>query len=172
VPRPAIPPVPVPAEDEDLPGLRQRDHAHYVLVGNPGLDRYCGRMAQVVVYGRRQSLDQRRNVLSEAIHAAIMSALDYPPEKKFQRFMPLDESDFIYPADRGADYTIIEISLFEGRTDAAKRALIAELFTRVEAQAGISPHSLEITITETPKVNWGIRGQNAADLTLNYRVEV
>jgi len=83
-----------------------------------------------------------------------------------------DESDFIYPEDRGADYTIIEISMFEGRTDAAKRALIAELFTRVEALAGISPHSLEITITETPKVNWGIRGQNAADLTLNYRVEV
>ena len=129
-------------------------------------------MAQVVVYGRRQSLDQRRNALSEAIHAAIMSALNYPPEKKFQRFIPLDEPDFIYPADRGTDYTIIEISMFEGRTEAAKRALIAELFTRVEAQAGISPHSLEITITETPKVNWGIRGQNAADLTLSYRVEV
>ena len=129
-------------------------------------------MTQVVVYGRRQSLDQHRNALSEAIHAAIMSALDYPPEKKFQRFIALDEPDFIYPTDRGADYTIIEISMFEGRTDAAKRTLIAELFTRVEAQAGISPHSLEITITETPKLNWGIRGQNAADLTLNYRVEV
>jgi hypothetical protein len=90
-------------------------------------------MAQVVVYGRRESLDQRRSVLSEAIHAAIMSALEYPPEKKFQRFIALDHSDFIYPEDRGADY---------------------------------------ITITETPKVNWGIRGQNAADLTLNYRVEV
>ena len=129
-------------------------------------------MAQVVVYGRRESLDQRRSVLSEAIHGAIMSALEYPPEKKFQRFIALDQSDFIYPEDRGADYTIIEISMFEGRTDAAKRALIVELFTRVEAQAGISPHSLEITITETPKVNWGIRGQNAADLMLNYRVEV
>ena len=129
-------------------------------------------MAQVVVYGLRGSLDRRRSVLSEAIHAAIMSALEYPPEKKFQRFIALDQSDFIYPEDRGADYTIIEISMFEGRTDAAKRALIAELFTRVEALAGISPHSLEITITETPKANWGIRGQNAADLTLNYRVEV
>jgi 4-oxalocrotonate tautomerase family enzyme len=129
-------------------------------------------MAQVVVYGRRESLDQRRSVLSEAIHGAIMSALEYPPEKKFQRFIALDQSDFIYPEDRGADYTIIEISMFEGRTDAAKRALIVELFTRVEAEAGISPHSLEITITETPKVNWGIRGQNAADLALNYRVEV
>ena len=129
-------------------------------------------MAQVVVYGQRESLDQRRSVLSEAIHAAIMTALEYPPEKKFQRFIALDEADFIYPPDRGTDYTIIEISMFEGRTDAAKRALIVELFTRVEAQAGISPHSLEITLTETPKVNWGIRGQNAADLTLNYRVEV
>ncbi|HEY0938015.1 MAG TPA: tautomerase family protein [Trebonia sp.] len=129
-------------------------------------------MAQVVVYGRRESLNQCRSALSEAIHAAIMSALEYPPEKKFQRFVALDESDFIYPPDRGADYTIIEISMFEGRTDAARRALIAELFTRVEAQAGISPHSLEITITETPRVNWGIRGQNAADLTLNYRIEV
>ena len=129
-------------------------------------------MAQVVVYGRRESLDQRRSVLSEAIHAAIMSALEYPPEKKFQRFIALDESDFIYPADRGPDYTVIEISMFEGRTEAAKRALIAGLFARVEAQAGISPHSLEITITETPRVNWGIRGRNAADLTLDYRVEV
>jgi hypothetical protein len=93
-------------------------------------------MAQVVVYGRRESLDQRRSVLSEAIHAAIMSALEYPPEKKFQRFIALDQSDFIYPEDRGADYTIIEISMFEGRTDAAKRALIVELFTRVEARLG------------------------------------
>jgi 4-oxalocrotonate tautomerase family enzyme len=129
-------------------------------------------MAQIVVYGRRESLDRHRAALSEAIHAAVMSALEYPAEKKFQRFIALDEADFIYPADRGADYTIIEISMFTGRTDAAKRALIAELFTQVEARAGISPHSLEITITETPKVNWGIRGQNAADLTLNYRVEV
>src|SRR5579862_1883039 len=129
-------------------------------------------MAQVVVYGRRESLERRRTALSEAIHAAIMSALEYPPEKKFQRFIALDEADFVYPADRGADYTIIEISMFEGRTEAAKRALIAELFTRVEAQAGISPNRMEITITETPKVNWGIRGQNAADLTLNYRVSI
>ena len=38
--------------------------------------------------------------------------------------------------------------------------------------AGIRPHSLEITLTETPRVNWGIRGQNAADLTLDYRVDL
>lgn len=47
-----------------------------------------------------------------------------------------------------------------------------ELFERVEREAGVPAQSLEITITETPKVNWGIRGQNAADLALGYQVEV
>lgn len=138
----------------------------------PSGDDYGDRMAQVVVYGRRESLTQRRAALSTAIHQAIMAALDYPREKLFQRFITLDAEDFLYPEDRGTEYTIIEISMFEGRSEAAKRALIAELFTRVEAEAGIRPHSLEITITETPKVNWGIRGANAADLALGYRVDV
>jgi phenylpyruvate tautomerase PptA (4-oxalocrotonate tautomerase family) len=129
-------------------------------------------VAQVVIYGRRDSLAQHRDAMSAAIHEAVMVALEYPAEKKFQRFVALDSEDFIHPADRGSDYTIIEISIFEGRSESARRALIAELFSRIEAATGIAPHSLEITITETPKVNWGIRGQNAADLSLNYRVEV
>ncbi|MGO1833115.1 putative [Actinomycetales bacterium JB111] len=129
-------------------------------------------MAQVLIYGRRDSLDTHRTALSAAIHEAIMVALSYPPEKKFQRFVGLDDEDFIYPEDRGPDYTVIEISLFEGRSVQARRALIAELFARVETATGIPPHSVEITLTETPKVNWGIRGANAADLALGYRVDV
>lgn len=130
-------------------------------------------MTQVVVWTHRSALvPQRRSALSNAIHGAIMAALEYPADKRFQRFVALDDEDFIHPEDRGVDYTIIEVSMFEGRSEAAKRRLIAELFERVENEAGVAPQSLEITITETPKVNWGIRGQNAADLTLGYQVEV
>jgi 4-oxalocrotonate tautomerase family enzyme len=129
-------------------------------------------MAQVVVFGNRSSLHSNRDALSRAIHGAIMSALSYPAEKRFQRFIALDAADFIYPDDRGPDYTIIEISMFEGRSESAKRELITQLFARIEQEAGIAPHSVEITITETPKVNWGIRGANAADLALGYQVEV
>ncbi|MBD7994063.1 tautomerase family protein [Arthrobacter sp. Sa2CUA1] len=129
-------------------------------------------MAQIMVYGHRRNLDRRRTELKNAIHGALMAALEYPAEKCFQRYIALNDEDFVHPADRGADYTIIEISMFEGRSDNAKRALIAELFRRVDEEAGISPHSLEITITETPRINWGIRGANAADLTLGYTVEV
>ncbi len=129
-------------------------------------------MAQVVVWGLRGQLESRRTVLSDAIHAAVMSALDYPAEKRFHRFVGLEPEDFVYPPDRGADYIVIEISMFAGRSEQAKGRLIAELFRRIADEVGIAPHSVEITITETPKTNWGIRGQNAADLALNYRVEV
>ncbi|MFJ3034116.1 tautomerase family protein [Curtobacterium pusillum] len=129
-------------------------------------------MAQVIVYGRRTSIDARRQQLSDAIHGAVVAALDYPAEKRFHRFVGLDAADFVYPEDRGDDYTIIEVSMFEGRSAEAKRELIRQLFDRIAAEVGIAPHSVEITITETPKVNWGIRGVNAEDLALGYRVDV
>jgi len=129
-------------------------------------------MAQVIVYGRRASLDARRQQLSDAIHGAVMAALDYPAEKRFHRFVGLDAADFVYPEDRGDEYTIIEVSMFEGRSVEAKRELIRQLFDRIATEVGIAPHSVEITITETPKENWGIRGVNAEDLALGYRVDV
>ncbi|SOC87086.1 4-oxalocrotonate tautomerase family enzyme [Curtobacterium sp. 314Chir4.1] len=129
-------------------------------------------MAQVIVYGRRTSIDARRQQLSDAIHGAVVAALDYPAEKRFHRFVGLDAADFVHPEDRGDDYTIIEVSVFEGRSAEAKRELIRQLFDRIAAEVGIAPHSVEITITETPKVNWGIRGVNAEDLALGYRVDV
>lgn len=129
-------------------------------------------MAQIIVYGDTDSIRRRQKALSNAIHGAVMVALEYPPEKKFHRFIGLDADSFIYPDDRGDDYTIIEVSMFEGRSDEAKRRLIRELFSRIENDVGIAPHSVEITIHETPRVNWGIRGSNAADLALGYTIEV
>ncbi|WP_315915709.1 tautomerase family protein [Arthrobacter sp. lap29] len=129
-------------------------------------------MAQIVVYGHRRTINLKRTALTRAIHGAIMVALEYPADKCFHRFIALDDEDFVHPEDRGSDYTIIEISMFEGRSEDAKRTLIEELFHRIGVEAGIAPHSVEITITETPKVNWGIRGVNAADLALNYKIEI
>lgn len=61
--------------------------------------------------------------------------------------------------------------MFEGRSADAKKLLIMQLFQNIES-IGIAPHSVEITIFETPKENWGIRGQHAPNLALNYKVDV
>ncbi len=129
-------------------------------------------MAQIKVYGLHAHLNRCRDDLSGAIHEAAMESLGLPPEKRFHRFIGLDDADFIYPGDRGRQYTIIEISMFEGRTAETKKAFLRAIFREIQARCGISPQDVEITITETPRENWGIRGVPADELTLNYTVEV
>ena len=129
-------------------------------------------MAQVTIYGLRGALENDRVALSEAIHASVMQAFEYPPEKKFHRFIALDKADFIYPPDRSDRYTIVEFSIFEGRSAEAKKLLIKLLYQRVPQLTGISPQDLEITIFETPRHAWGIRGLPGDEVGLNYKVEV
>jgi phenylpyruvate tautomerase PptA (4-oxalocrotonate tautomerase family) len=66
----------------------------------------------------------------------------------------------------------IEISMFEGRTVAAKKQLIRLLFDRLNKKLGISHLDLEITIFETPKHNWGFRGLPGDEHSLDYQVNV
>ncbi|MET0027961.1 MAG: tautomerase family protein [Candidatus Thiodiazotropha sp.] len=129
-------------------------------------------MAQVKIYARKEHIEIHRDKLSEAIQASLVEALDYPPEKRFQRFIPLDAADFIYPDDRSHEYTIIEISLFQGRSLSAKNALIRALYRNIAAACAIQDQDVEITLFETPREHWGIRGVTGDELTLNYKVEV
>lgn len=128
-------------------------------------------MAQVKIYGLKSHLEANRTAISNAIHQSLMEAFRLPEEKRFQRFFPMAEEDFVYPADRSERYTIIEISVFDGRSNEAKKTLIQLLFLYLN-QIGIETQDVEITIFETPKVNWGIRGKPGDELQLNYKVEV
>jgi len=129
-------------------------------------------MAQIKIYGLRRSLENSRGAISQAIHSSVMEALAYPPEKKFHRFIPLDDEDFIHPQDRSERYIIIEISIFEGRSIEAKKLLIRLLYERIPQLSGISSQDIEITIFETPRHNWGIRGMPGDEIGLNYKVDV
>lgn len=129
-------------------------------------------MSQIKIYGLANHLNPIKAQLSDIIHSCVVEALSYPPDKRIHRFFPLDASDFYYPPERSEKYTIIEISMFEGRSVAAKKNLLHLLFERIQQELGITPQDVEITIFETPKHNWGIRGQTGDELSLNYKVEV
>jgi phenylpyruvate tautomerase PptA (4-oxalocrotonate tautomerase family) len=101
-----------------------------------------------------------------------MDALQLPPEKRFHRFIALEVDDFVFPDDRSEQYTVIEISMFEGRTVEAKKHLLRLLMDRLNTQLNIPMQDIEITIFETPRHNWGIRGSTGDELNLNYRVDV
>lgn len=129
-------------------------------------------MAQVKIYGLRSTLDLHRQGLAQAIHRSVVEALAYPADKQFHRFIGLAPDDFVYPADRGVNYTIIEISMFAGRSTEAKKALIRALYANIGETCGITPQDIEITIFETPRENWGIRGMPGDELALTYEVQV
>jgi hypothetical protein len=42
----------------------------------------------------------------------------------------------------------------------------------VQAATSLKADDLEITIFETPRANWGIRGKPGDELALGYRVDV
>lgn len=128
-------------------------------------------MAQVTVYGHKDPLRAKRQILSELIQGALVGELGLPPEKRFQRFVALEDGDFVHPADRTADYTIVEISMFEGRSADRIKALLKALMSGWE-KLKLHPNDLEITVFQTPKHCWGIRGKTGDELSLAYKVEV
>ena len=129
-------------------------------------------MAQVKIFGLRSHLGPIIPAVSQVVHSCVMEALEYPEDKRAHRFIQLDAEEFFYPAGRTDKYTIVEFSMFEGRSVEAKKMLIRLMFERFNSRLGISPTDLEMTIFETPRHNWGFRGLPGDEHTLNYKVEV
>ena len=129
-------------------------------------------MSQIKIYGLKNHLSAIRESLSDVLHSCVVDAFHYPENKRAQRFLYLDEADFYYPEGRSNKYTIIEISLFEGRSVESKKHLYRLIFERFAGKLGINPNDVEITLTETPLHNWGIRGKSGDELILDYKISV
>jgi phenylpyruvate tautomerase PptA (4-oxalocrotonate tautomerase family) len=130
------------------------------------------KMAQIKIYGVKQHLNRMKDKLSDTIHSCFVEAINLPADKRFHRFFPLERAGFFFPPDRSDKYTIIEISLFEGRSVETKKQLIRLLFEKIGKEMSIAAQDIEITIFETPSHNWGIRGKPGDELVLSYKVEV
>lgn len=129
-------------------------------------------MPQTKIYGHTEFIQQHRQTISDSIHACTIEALSYPPDKRFQRFISLEDEDFIYPGDRTKQYLVIEISLFEGRSVAAKKNLMRLIYEKLNAALNIAPNDIEIILYEVPTHNWGVRGVPGDELNFNYKIQV
>ena len=129
-------------------------------------------MSQIKIYGLGCRLAPIRDQLSNVIHSCAMDALGMPKDKRAHRLIALAKEDFMMPGGRTEAYTIIEISMIEGRTSETKKKLIRLLFDRIQEQIGISHMDLEICIYESPACNWGFRGMHGDEIELNYEINV
>ena len=127
-------------------------------------------MVHVKVYGNRAVWDDRRAELSDALHSALVRAWQLPEDKRFHRFLLLEDGDLIAP--RSPSYLIVEVVAFEGRSREAKRALVRAMYDDVAPAVGLDADDLELVILESPRESWGIRGLAGDELELGYRVDV
>ena len=129
-------------------------------------------MSQIKIFGIDKKLIPIREKLSSVIHSCVMDALGMPENKRAHRFRPMEKENFFMPEGRTDAYTIIEISMIEGRTSETKKKLIRLLFDRIQEQVGIRHMDLEICIHESPACNWGFRGMHRDEIKLNYEINV
>jgi phenylpyruvate tautomerase PptA (4-oxalocrotonate tautomerase family) len=124
------------------------------------------------IYGIKEHLNPIKAKLSDVVTQCMVDALSFPGNKRAHRIIPMDKENYFYPEGRTDAYTVIEISMMEGRSVEAKKKLIHLLFARIESEVGISPIDVEITISESPACNWGFRGITGDEADLNYKVNV
>jgi phenylpyruvate tautomerase PptA (4-oxalocrotonate tautomerase family) len=113
-----------------------------------------------------------RDALSDVIHDCVVEALQFPRDKRAHRFFPMDAENVRCPDGRTDAYTIIEITMIEGRTVEARKKLVRLLFDRIHERIGIEPRDVEICIQEVPASDWGFRGMHGDEIRLDYRVDV
>lgn len=120
---------------------------------------------------RRNWLGAKRHDFIEAVQRALVAGILIPEKDRCVRLMEYDEDAFITPAHVGPHYTVIEISLFTGRTIDAKRRLYAALVSEL-APFGLAAGDIKVILHEVPRENWGLRGMPASEIELNFKVDV
>jgi len=90
----------------------------------------------------------------------VLRLVQHPPE------------DFAIPGSAGERYSHIEITMFAGRTLAAKRALYRAIVRNLE-RFGVPPDDVKIILIEVSPESVGMRGGIAAcDLDIGYAIKV
>ena len=120
-----------------------------------------------------RSADYRKAIL-DGIHSALVEAFKIPDYDRNQRLYELDAEHFEFPDTKYSNqYTLIELTVFKGRSLEAKRLLYSTIVRNLENDPGVKGEDITIVVYELPMENWGIRGGKPAnEVNLGFKVEV
>ena len=113
----------------------------------------------------------RHAELVAAIQRALIEGIRIPEHDRDIRILEYPAGTFYAPPGRGSNYSVLEISMFAGRSREAKARLYAALQRELGA-FGLAEGDLKIIIHDVPFDNWGLRGKPADPAKLNFKVDV
>jgi phenylpyruvate tautomerase PptA (4-oxalocrotonate tautomerase family) len=114
------------------------------------LVRIALRQGRLAGFGRR---------IGAVVHQAMVDTINVPPRDVFQIISEHDADGLIYDPSyldiqRSDGIVLIQITLSEGRTDAAKQALYKAVAERLRDQISLRPEDVFINLVEVKKANW------------------
>jgi len=117
-----------------------------------------------------QSKEYKKTLL-QSVHDGLVSALSIPDDDRNQRLYELDECCYERSPGKTEKFTFIELTLFPGRSTEMKKMTISEITRFLVERLHISPTDVFIIINEPQLENWGLRGEQASEMGLEYKRE-
>jgi phenylpyruvate tautomerase PptA (4-oxalocrotonate tautomerase family) len=110
------------------------------------------------IHIRKGHTAEKKRAIADAVQASLIATLDIPEQDRFQLIEEYEDDHFIHTdAYLGLTYTrdllIIEITITEGRSDALKKALLADLNRRLVETADVRPDDVLVLIYEFGAAN-------------------
>lgn len=104
-----------------------------------------------------KSLEYKKTVL-DAVHVALENAIQIENWDRFQRLYEIEDDLFERSKNKTDKFTMIEITMFPGRTKEQKSKLYKEIVKELNQKLGIEPTDIFIVINEPANENWGLAG--------------
>jgi len=119
-----------------------------------------------------KSEDYKKKLL-DSIHSALVESFKIPDHDRMQRLYELERENFETSKGKTDKYTLIELTVFKGRSIDAKRKLYSTIVKNLKEALDIDGYDILIVINEPPLENWGVRGGKAAsDIDLGFKIDV
>ena len=123
-------------------------------------------MPLVKIYLRKGKSPEYLRSVSEAIHQALVTTANVPPDDRFHIIQQLDADRLIaHPSyggvNRSDDLIIVEITLNVGRIVEVKKSLYAAIASRLGTAADVRSDDVLISLIEVAKENWSFGGGKA-----------
>ena len=105
-----------------------------------------------------KSLDYKKQLL-DGIHVALMNAIQIEDWDRFQRLYEIDDDLFERSEGKTEKFTLIEITMFPGRTKEQKSKIFEEIVKELNIRLQIKSTDVFIVLNEPPNENWGLAGK-------------
>lgn len=117
-----------------------------------------------------RSASEEKAIL-DGVHKALVDAFRIPEDDRNQ-FLHEHAKDH-FESRHGPGFTLVEATVFPGRSAEAKKRLFAETVRNLEAGVGVDPVKVVIVLHEPSLECWGIRGgKPATEVAIGSKVDV